>query len=1559
LAIFGKTLKQTKSFIIDLFDAYERGGIKGQDGIFDTFFSKDEKLPLTPESLNEFKSFKEKFNNSFQSPEVIAEDLKNVDQRIIDYAKTCKNGQMTTEGFKQSMNTMSRSAKAGALALQALSTAFSMVAMFAIAKVIEGISTSISNYINRVEIAKEKMEDSVSSYNSVKSELESIASELKTHSDRINELNAQDNLSYADAQELKRLQEITKELTVQQALKEKEFHTNAAQVADNTVAAYQKEFSKYEFSESRIKKEQEYINWSGGVITDFDAHDLAGQIAVYEELTKRKDEAYGKDEQAYIENKKMAEQVESKIWEQIRTLQKYKSALSFTPYEQLTEEQKNALDDINYKIEYTWKQINPEEWAQIQFDDLFRQDNMVEVKKELIQLFNNGELTNQAITSNEKFQQILKDTGLEAEDLISYIQSLQYELDTLEPPSSDSAPALFNKEQMISAISDLSEGFAQLDKIYSGISDTEPFDLKMLDGEPFRETFSGLGDAYTDFIDTITDSPNDITKCQEAFDDLLTEWINSIGILDHVSESTADLTTTMLSNMGVANAQELVDAALAERKAEAAWKSKDLTDATKDEILALSEEAGAIGVAEDAFISYVIQKMMAETALDPSRDISALASIVNSLGIATSAWQKYYATKARMEVIANDPDYKSYDEHGNTVSKDKVLSQYANIAAIHQKDFAKDLEARAKNAKFTSNGGKSNNYGGSGSDSGSGRRSSGSSGGGSRSSSSKEPVVFDFMDKKIENFNVKINKLKDNMDSVTGYKNKNSFADSMIHNYERQIDFYNQMMGEYQKKADEISLPAEYIEKVKNGSTEIESVSDEALAKQIQDYQKWQKEIDDCSKNIDDIKNNIQDLKKEQIDNIIEQYDNLNKSTKDMIDTQESLMELMEESGEQSVEIGDYEDLVEKQISYAKQSAEAIEKIRDKMRSLSITEKSEEWMEWNEQIRDYESNMLSAAKAVEKYKNKMVELTYKALDDYNSKMDRINNTISTMHDLIGNDHLLTDDGQLTERGLAQAALYAQELAYAKQMAEEYAHAMRSLDKVLSEGLITEDEYNEKLKDYRASQEDAVAATKAAQEAIFDLIKDSIQAEIDAKREAIEATKDQLKSEQELNSYRDSIAEKSTRISILQKQIDTLSLSSDRKDMAQKLQLQEQLANLQKELYEEQADQAIRDKEEALDQELDAFTNEKENEIKELESNLEKQDAVIKEYLGMVQANYAAVYETLSQYGESYNLEATKDLTTPWGSGSEAANLCASAICDAVAQINYELANIDTSPLYDLIQALQNVGLNGLGSADGQWEDVTGQGKWHQNDTGWWYGASDDDYVSNGYYTIKGKTYNFNEDGYMKSGWDDSQGDWYYFEPENGEMVKSSWRKDKNGDWYYLMSDGRMARNAIVKSRDGKGYYQLDSDGKWDGKTLTLEEANELGYDVAYKDGTKNSIGGRIRFDEEGLGSEVIVTKYGGFIQVPAGSHVFNSDQVNTLWDLSKGKLDILENALWNSMDSAIIKNKEPNIEIKNSVNIQGDASEKTVRLISNALDDFSKNRMAKEFSQQLRYQIKS
>lgn len=133
--------------------------------------------------MDEFERFKKKFNSSSLSAEALAEQLENVDQRIIDYAKTCKNGEMTTEGFKASIDTMSFSAKAGKVALQALAMAGNMLAMWGITEVISGLY----EFSQVSETVAKNAKELGDSFKSTSSDIASYKSQIKELYDTIND----------------------------------------------------------------------------------------------------------------------------------------------------------------------------------------------------------------------------------------------------------------------------------------------------------------------------------------------------------------------------------------------------------------------------------------------------------------------------------------------------------------------------------------------------------------------------------------------------------------------------------------------------------------------------------------------------------------------------------------------------------------------------------------------------------------------------------------------------------------------------------------------------------------------------------------------------------------------------------------------------------------------------------------------------------------------------------------------------------------------------------------------------------------------------------------------------------------------------------------------------------------------------------------------------------------------------------------------------------------------------------------------------------------------------
>lgn len=1034
--------------------------------------------------------------------------------------------------------------------------------------------------------------------------------------------------------------------------------------------------------------------------------------------------------------------------------------------------------------------------------------------------------------------------------------------------------------EALSAISDAYVKFADED---------EDTNISFEDFSALNEQLSNV-EGIDNYIKAIQEAERNAEETQKAFDDLASAYINQIGIIDDVNEENKDLIETWLEEQGIANANELVQIGLARSKAEAAWASEDLSDATIDEINALAEEAGATGDAADAFGIYVAQKMLAEAMLDVSGDITALSNIVSALGIATDAWTRYYSAKHELESLeagrkVSDSgqvyyEYETTNRHGETVTRVASQSYYDALTKEAQKQaelYSDDLaEMAAKIQSVDYSGGnvlKTANSGG--------------------SKDKDTEKQFDWMEEKIENLNEEIDKLTTKMEDAVGFRPKNTIADSIIAKLQEEADVYTQMIDRYNQELNSIGLSDDYVAKIKEGLIDIETITDETLLNQIKDYQEWDDKLEDCETQLIEVRQRIEEMQYTKLDNVIDQYDILSSSIENCISTQEQLIDLMGQTGEE-VTFENYESLISKQEKLAQQYANAYRDLSNEMSQLNLEQGSEEWEKYNSQLEEYKQNVISCTSAVEDYKDEIFELTFKVLDEFNSRIEEVNNTISVMHDLIGSEGLIDENG-LSDRGIAQVALYAHELSNAQKQVVEYEEAMDALEEAYDSGLITQEEYNEALSEYRSGQESAVQATKQAQDAILQIVKDGIQAQIDAKQEEIDATKEQLAAEKELNDYREGIVDKSKQIAVLEKQIATLSLSTDRADIAQRLELEEQLADLREELISDQEDHAYDEQVDALDKYLESYTEEKEAEIDELETNLDAQTAAINEYLEKVKDNYSIVYGILNQYGDAYSVSAIEDLTDPWSKGSEAADLCSEAIGNVCSEISYDIAQIDMSPLYELVDLLTQINsFGGYGDGSGgYYEDISGQGEWQRGQGGrWWYGepySEDGDYwyADSGIYTIDGKQYSFDDNGYMQTEWvEDDNGNWRYFDANTGEMQKGIWIPGRNGEQYYLDKNGTMATNAAVKGENGQDYYYVDEDGVWDGKTLTYDEVKKLGLKVAYKKGTNNAKKGLALTDEEGLGSEVIITKYGALRQLNSGDHVFNADQVKTLYEMS-------------------------------------------------------------------------
>ena len=137
---------------------------------------------------------------------------------------------------------------------------------------------------------------------------------------------------------------------------------------------------------------------------------------------------------------------------------------------------------------------------------------------------------------------------------------------------------------------------------------------------------------------------------------------------------------------------------------------------------------------------------------------------------------------------------------------------------------------------------------------------------------------------------------------------------------------------------------------------------------------------------------------------------------------------------------------------------------------------------------------------------------------------------------------------------------------------------------------------------------------------------------------------------------------------------------------------------------------------------------------------------------------------------------------------------------------------DTKALYDY--GLKRIGTSGTaasasetGSTGGSSSSAAAGGKWEQTADGWKYLKADGKYCTNEWLDVKGNTYFFGSNSLMCIGWKQfTNGSWYYFNPENGAMVRGKW-VTQNQKSYYLQSNGIMAVNTVI---DGK--YRVNENG---------------------------------------------------------------------------------------------------------------------------------------------------
>lgn len=877
------------------------------------------------------------------------------------YYRTMQNASDTAVNMAQSANgatvaisNMTMMSKAAAVALKALSIAGNMILFAVIAKGISMAVTSIDDYIHRFEKAKETLEDSTSSLQSTTDEVKSLNDELQTTQDRIAELQklADDGtISVADEDELNTLKETNDELERQLALKQATQLDKAKSDADDASKVLN----------TKIKQNLYAKDENGNLLTD---EDFLGRTSNTNTKKLYVDEAVSTAINGYyneVDSGESGELYENKL----EDLQSYideniDAVLSL----------KEAYDAI---IE-TGKKLSPEQ--QEEYD---RVEAVTEKYLAYSYAINGTKESYDALTDSQKknvVQSKLSEQGLTDDQVDSVMDNMSEEdydsfydvsFDFKEPSSEDYQTASeygkayvdamyagANEEaqnntvtipsfsESLTAIQTLSTGLDQLDSIYADVYDKEDFDWSsILNNEDFTNTFSTMGDSYDEFIQTVSNSPNDLDACQASFNRLTTAYLNNSTALDSVTDATKDSTIAMLKQMGISNATEMVEARLAANKYALEQGCYDLSNATLAEYASLLKESDAADISSQYIAQLALEKLnLNNIQISTKSDIDNIIAIANAAG--ASVTQISALTNA-MSVLSNF----TTKLHGTSFVGDlNDVNETQNALNVITQTFDK-----IKSGSYNLNAGDyyANYTGGSTTQSAKDTSTSASD------TSSTTIETFDFIETLLNRLSSAFDKLKTKGENTfKSFTSRTKAYSSALKNINDQIAQQSNAYNAYMAKANTTGLSEEWASQVRNGSINIQDVDNDTLKQQISDYQTWYEKAKDCLDTIETLNQSQTELTQAKIETLITKYEKLGDAAESANSRINSSISLKESWGG-SASIKNYTDMnknISTQIKYINAQNTQL-----KILQKTVTKGSEEWYEYQSRIDDNKDSL--------------------------------------------------------------------------------------------------------------------------------------------------------------------------------------------------------------------------------------------------------------------------------------------------------------------------------------------------------------------------------------------------------------------------------------------------------------------------------------------------------------------------------------------------------------------------------------------------------------------------
>jgi len=164
---------------------------------------------------------------------------------------------------------------------------------------------------------------------------------------------------------------------------------------------------------------------------------------------------------------------------------------------------------------------------------------------------------------------------------------------------------------------------------------------------------------------------------------------------------------------------------------------------------------------------------------------------------------------------------------------------------------------------------------------------------------------------------------------------------------------------------------------------------------------------------------------------------------------------------------------------------------------------------------------------------------------------------------------------------------------------------------------------------------------------------AIEKEIKAYQKIIDKKKESLQLSKDQDKYDRDVADKVTKIAKLQSQIDLLALDDSRSAQAERTKLIEELAELQGDLTDYQAEHAYQAQVDTLDKMSEAYAEERQKEIDILENSISSAEKIYQLAIEKIRTSWKTLYSELIEWNTEQGNVINQEITENWNLAAEA------------------------------------------------------------------------------------------------------------------------------------------------------------------------------------------------------------------------------------------------------------------------------------------------------------------